>query len=693
VIGARRGRRDDRGVVLVLVALLMVALLAVAALVIDIGLARASKRGDQSTADIAALAAGFFLSGRGTSDSRVSAKLGCNAAIKSAMTNVTGFTPTLTGTECNGFPDRVDPDAGSGGCSSAIAPVTVTSGIYTMTVRYPVPNSELSDSRFSGTGINDGTNQCMRMAVSFSRRNPTGFARIVGMNNVTTAARAVVRASTSAHGLNFAALLLLERVGCATLQTSGGGTNGSGVVIQASSNTNPAIIESDTAGIVGASAPVVCGNNDNGNAPNWAVYGNALPAAGGGGPSIVICPVAGDPRCGTNTTGTGLLALYSVSVPNGRLAAVVPTGVSTSPIALDLPASRISVDNKYNLATTSGGHEQLTSFHSTAHALATSTWGAGLQSQGYVHVTQCNNFSGSVAGTKIFVDCTGGFSPGQLIFPDATTVVMTGKLAIGGGSVLSMPSVRTLAIRGCPADSNTGGTGCSGGGYAGIDIAANGALLVNTGETTLPASPFTGGTACASRTAATTSNWSEIATFGGPIKVAGFLRLCQTFLYNAHNSTTYSKQSVFTTGGAYPAIALCSTELPCPKSSVDSGDDAPFVTFSGGSGAADWSAPNQLSRPTVQADFATYPFEDLAFWTEGTSASDIKGQGSNSTQGVYFLPNASALFTGQATQAQPLNAQFVVRALNVSSQGTLILRPNPDDAVATPSPGNVSLIR
>jgi hypothetical protein len=50
-------------------------------------------------------------------------------------------------------------------------------------------------------------------------------------------------------------------------------------------------------------------------------------------------------------------------------------------------------------------------------------------------------------------------------------------------------------------------------------------------------------------------------------------------------------------------------------------------------------------------------------------------------------------FTGQATQSQPLNAQFVSRALNVSGQGTLNLKPSPEDSIKTPLPGNYALIR
>ena len=60
---------------------------------------------------------------------------------------------------------------------------------------------------------------------------------------------------------------------------------------------------------------------------------------------------------------------------------------------------------------------------------------------------------------------------------------------------------------------------------------------------------------------------------------------------------------------------------------------------------------------------------------------------------MFFLPNSSVSFTGQATQEQPLNAQFIARRLDVSGQGVLTLMPNPGDAVTIPIPGAVTLIR
>ena len=55
--------------------------------------------------------------------------------------------------------------------------------------------------------------------------------------------------------------------------------------------------------------------------------------------------------------------------------------------------------------------------------------------------------------------------------------------------------------------------------------------------------------------------------------------------------------------------------------------------------------------------------------------------------------HTTGTFTGQATQALPLNAQFIARSLRVSSQGNLFLRPNLADAIVTPIPGGIEIIR
>jgi uncharacterized membrane protein len=88
---------DERGAVLVLVALTMVALLIVTAIVIDLGYARGGAGFDQSSADLAALAGGEALAERDYVDA-------CRDIVDYVNTNAR-LSPGIDGTGlCAGFP-------------------------------------------------------------------------------------------------------------------------------------------------------------------------------------------------------------------------------------------------------------------------------------------------------------------------------------------------------------------------------------------------------------------------------------------------------------------------------------------------------------------------------------------------------------------------------------------------------------
>lgn len=648
----------------------MVLLVGIVAVVVDLGQLRSSRRSNQTITDLAGLEAGYHLSGRGTNPVNPSPRAACAGAINAVQTNVSAFIPALSYTEqitaCAGLPTTT-----FGGCLPAPAPVTITRGDYTLTISYPVPDIEIRDPRFkNGVGAEDGSNICERMQIRLQRTDPTFFASIFGVQEQTISARTVVRANSSALVDGVAALLLLERMGCGVLQTSGGGTTGSGVVVQASSATNPGVIQTDSAGQIGSGLCTVNENSD-----GYVIYGTALPAAGGGGPSIKVEPAPNGIE--------GVVAIRAIEV-GGRGGAVVPTGLSPAPIGSGINSRQVA-DNRYNRPVSAGGHAQISTLHDEGRLLVTQTTAP----VGYVTLTgsQCGGLDTTTdttfdAATHIFVQCT-DFAPNNAVFPAATHLVFTGKISIGNNKFLSLPVAQRVDVRGCP--------GCSGGGNYAIDVA--GEMRVNT-----VASGTTGDLACIARPGpgaeppGTFLNWVRLATFAGPFKATGQVRLCQTSVYLGKNIPSYVRQSVEGTGvgsPSYPAIADCTPTRPCPS---DAGGDG-FIGITGGAGTVDWSAPNQITTPPTLADFATYPFEDLALWAEASLPSEIKGQGSNRTEGVFFLPNSTVKFTGQATQTQPLNAQFIARRLDVAGQGSLFLRPSKDDAVPTRIPGAIALIR
>ena len=675
--GRTRGRADDdRGVALLFVALLMVAMLIMVAIVIDLGRERANQRADSSTADLAALAAGYYLSGHASSTAKPDPLGACQAAYNSAHTNQPSFSPAGGSAPCSD-PATGFPTADANTCTVSTSPIQVsmTGGGYTLTVRWPIPSSELTDPRVSGAEGNDGTDadRCQRIRVTFTLTDSTYFAGVIGQGTLTTSGTAVVRAKTDKVGQGVAALLMLERVGCGSLQTSGGGGSGEGVVVQAPDATHPGVIQADTAGIVGSSAGpplLTCGNGASGQPANYSLFGTALPS---GSPSITA-QTSGD------GSTPGIIGIYSLAVA-GRPGYQYPGGLSVNPVAGPV-SSRQPADDKYNSLT----NHQITTLHNTAYARAN---GSALAGDTILSGNQ--ECGGTIAAAKLtatsyFVDCP-TFQPAVNIFPNATTFVVKGNIQIKSGSVLDLPAARTIDIRGCAVG------GCSGSNIFAIDIANGGSLFVNTGETSSP-----GSVPCSSRRSPTytpagsTTNWTAIATFSGPFNVAGLARLCQTFVYLGKDAPTYTRQSVTSTLTGtenYPVVTKCSATLPCP---MNSGYNA-SVQVTGGSGVTDWTAPNQLATQPTDSDFATYPFEDLALWGETNSTSNLKGQGGNNTEGVYFLPNGSAIFTGQGAQPIGENAQYFMRNLNVSGQGTLKLKPNPADAIVTPIPGQFALIR
>lgn len=657
----------ERGAVLVLTAVTLVVILVIAALVVDMGVARAEQRRAQSTADLAATAAGFYLSGRASPDARIDVLGACRAAINSAQTDLDDFAPKLTsselGTACSAFP------ADGSTCTAGTDPISATleRGPYTLTITWPVPASSISDARRSGgSGPNDGT-ACERLSVTLDRTNATYFAGVVGATETDVRGSAVVRTDRAApSGLGVAALVLLERLGCGVLQTAGGGSQGSGVVVRnagPTSPSNPGAIQADSAGVV----PPCSTNN---NADGYVVYGTALPAAGGGGPSIVAeAAVNGTP---------GLIGIRALAPTiNGRGAAVVGSGVSPAPVPSDI-TSRQPADDKYN---SPANGSSISNLHNTGRALVTGAAPAGYAVISGAMCTGLNttdlpllNASLAVA-TRVYVDCA-DFQPGNLVLAAAQTVIFTGKVTVANNRFLSLPLASRIYVRGCTSN-------CSGGGNYSISVA--GELRVNTE----PVSSLN--VLCALRAGlgagGTFSNTTAIATFGGPVLVTGQARLCQTTLYIARSPSSAYARSTATNGG--PAIAACTPTRPCPS---DTAGDA-VISVTGGAGSIDWSAPNRFDRAPTAADFAVSPFEDLALWAEGSADSFIKGQGASRTEGVFFLPNSTVTFTGQATQSQPLNAQFLARRLIILGQSAFNLQPSAADVVPTPLPGGIYLIR
>jgi hypothetical protein len=235
--GVRGSSRGDEGVVIALVALLMVALLIIVALVIDLGYLRGGASLDQSSADLAALAGGEEL-GRGN---YVGA---CEDIIGYVNSNAAGIPAITASTFCAGMSSTVC----SGGGLAQAAP-TQTSGRYTISIHFPVPDAEIADPTF-GAGMEDGT-PCERMRVLVTSEEPSFFGGIVGRSSYTTTRSATMRAAAG-RTITAPALWLLDPVSCVALSVSGGSSVIVGDVI--SNPIVPGLVTIDSDGSSGCSA-------------------------------------------------------------------------------------------------------------------------------------------------------------------------------------------------------------------------------------------------------------------------------------------------------------------------------------------------------------------------------------------------------------------------------------------------------
>ena len=639
----RRRSRDD-GAILMLMCISMFVLVIILALAIDLGFGRSSKRDSQSVVDLAALDAGYFLSGQGPNALPISEpRKGCVAAVESVQRNLGAFThysAFAIDTVCSSLPTT------STLClADDPTDVVVTSATETLTIRYPVPDAEIEVDRFGVAGAEDGDDPCERMKVSLQSTNSTFFASMMGVQEMETNASSVVRGTTSAVAQTPPALLLLERTSCSVLQNAVSGAGNLGIIVEATAS-DPGLIHADSNGTTACSST---------GKDAYVIYGSALSS---GGTSITVGSVIGPPaRPGMITT----------AATNGRGAAEYPGGLSTAPGVAGV-ISRFVVDDKYN----SGSNAAITSLHATAAAEVMSSTAP----EGY-KVIGCGDPTGvgTAGASKLYVNCS-SVPGGGVTFTGFTDVVFAGNVTVGNGLTMSFPDAQKVVVRGqlstaghivLPAVRNffVGD---------GIDLTNNASMAVNS---TTPSS-------CSGREGPDWPVSTRMAIFSNTrtaFSSAANMALCQTTVYLAGPKTTSYAVQQTTTGGT------CSQFKPCPKVT---GNAATFAQFSlTQNSTIYWSAPNQHSTPVP----LTMPqgLEDLALWTEGGGTSSFKSGAALLGTGVFFAPNSHYEMSSPAS-GSPRDAQFIARSSQFL-QGTLRVRPQKNNSVVIPTPGAYSLIR
>jgi hypothetical protein len=238
--------RSERGAAAALTALALFALVGASAIAVDLAALRADRSADQRVTDIAA-SAGLLAAAEGGAGAEA-----CEAALGYANVNA-GEIGSLDDSGCAA--------AFSSSCDPLFAEShTVTSGRFTVTVVYPVPDDHgLMDSGLLGAGsqpvVTEDGEPCERFAVEISALRDGVFSQLLGFDQGATTVHTVATTFfPDGDGLPIN-LLVLDRFGCETIDVQGNG----GIVVEAVVNeTNTGLVQgvaaSDSDGTAGCSA-------------------------------------------------------------------------------------------------------------------------------------------------------------------------------------------------------------------------------------------------------------------------------------------------------------------------------------------------------------------------------------------------------------------------------------------------------
>ena len=434
LVARREAARSDTGAYAILFALLVVVLVGVAALVLDLALVRETRAANRSSADSAVVAASKSLrslTGAWTPHAA------CLAAWSYLAPHIPGSADTPTGaSSC----DTASPSAFTDGvtvCPTTGSAATWSQGSWRVVITWPVPryladgttqNPLLSqpDTRpasptqtFNSTA--DGSDAgCDRIAVQVFQQSKLSLGGIFGIGSTTTSASSVARNAQTNQSVRVAGLNVLETTNCNALQSDGQST------ITVGTTTNPGYISVDSDG------KGTCTGNGHVVAPSSAT-----------GTGIFV-----------RGTG-GILSSYAMS-SNGTPAnaydtARVPNNLNPAPVAQSARVTRSPVDVFYNCTSgcqTGGGDYIHLNVRNTLLGITASN----AASNGFTVFpsSSCNvNSATTVAGAKVFVDCTALNVKNRLTFSAATTVVFKGDVNVsttGSCIVINVPGSTT-----CPS--------------------------------------------------------------------------------------------------------------------------------------------------------------------------------------------------------------------------------------------------
>ncbi|HWC10563.1 MAG TPA: pilus assembly protein TadG-related protein [Acidimicrobiales bacterium] len=422
---------DERGAV-ALYLVFVVTSLTMAAFVVDLGHLRAVRLQDQSTADLAALAAG-----RGLTES--DPQVACADAWRYVRANAPGLPASGNSLDCTAL--------GNAAACSNTTPwgrsVTATgdTGDYTITIRYPVPAGELAEARFtSGKGALDGE-PCQRMRISV-QRTVAGFFGSMGIGPREARSSAVVRGLGATANLP-PALWFLDPRGCPALTVSGG----SRLTLGTTENPGTLVADSDGTTCTGSQTTI--------SATGTNTFLRVLPQTGEERGTINLHAMpAGATSCG----GPVHHDCTSADVTSGR--------ITPQPVSLGNRSTRSLVDWRFNCKSgypdfhglAVGDCPNASSVPPYVDNLKTAVKASGRPSPTYQQWSLghgCSPVGTVLAAGNWWVDCpnfllNGGatviFTGGNVVF-DGNVSVTAGSLAFNTANLpLDLPSLCVPAV-------------------------------------------------------------------------------------------------------------------------------------------------------------------------------------------------------------------------------------------------------
>lgn len=645
--GHWRGDDAERGSIIVVFAFSLVALLVIAALVLDVGYAYGVSRQDQTAADLSAIAAARHLPGDPPS--------ACAAGWDYLKANLPGL-PSGAVSPCSGFPST---------CTSTTAvDYTATStGPYTVTFRYPVPDTDPLMATQAIRQPADGTDPCQRFAVKISHTDASFFTGVAQIGPLTPRASAVARHSAGACGSKscpVANLVSLDPIGCVGIEVNGSSTT----LIQVNSYTDS----------TGKTIPGAIAIDSNGTACN----GGKTTVDAAGSAKMYAEPTTG--------TSVGQISLYAMAGDQATCSgsacnpSQVPSNIAPQPVSSSARVTRAPADDRYNcISSLDGGYPLYDSpaapvFIAPCDTTDTMNGGPYIDEltnaiTGYSATSLppgftlwpygCTPPSGTYAGNW-WIECTSGQG---FKISTGTTVVLQGNV-IFNGSVNQ--SGGELDFEGNPASSIPPWCEPIWAGGATTNSEAS-CLQYSSYQPTTGTSPPTCGYG--------TSSCASFVYINGSMTPSGTnytLNFNGTFVYVAAGCGSGSSCSI----SANPTNYTCAAEK-----------NANSLTSN--SGVTNWVAPTDGI------------FKDLSLWSESGSADNssggsstasfgLHGGGNTTIHGVFFTPCAQFSISGGFNN--PQTAQFLTYQLSVAGGSQLIMVPDPQQLLPT-APSASELIR